>query len=306
MSKGFKIGLALGGGAARALAQIGVIEALERQRIPIDIITGTSMGAIIGSIYAVRPDVSALKERIFAYLDSEEFRDSKFDFMVEKDIFEGQGLFLRFSNLARKGIFYTRSMTRRAFVSEAIARRNFEFLVDDLAIEDTRIPFAATALDLISGEEVLLDRGRLREAVAATCALPGILHPVHVDGRVLVDGGWINAVPVEPAYRMGADFVIAVDVSNAIRSFEESENALEIIFRADAITRHALSEIQIAKADFVLRPAMKKTHWADFSETAELIRKGVEAVDSQIVQIRKEIGRQRVKAFLGLGRRGLG
>jgi len=306
MRKSFKIGLALGGGAARAMAQIGVIEALERHRIPIDIITGTSMGAIIGSIYAVHPDVSALKERVFAYLDSEEFRASKFDFMVEKDIFEGQGLLPRFTNLARKGFFYTRSMTRRAFVPEEIARNNFEFLVDDLTIEDTRIPFAATALDLISGEEVQLASGRLREAIAATCALPGILHPVYLNGRVLVDGGWINAVPVEPAYRMGADFVIAVDVSNTIRAYEEPENALEIIFRADAITRYALSEIQIEKADIVLRPDVKKTHWADFSETAELIRKGVAAVDSQILQIRKGIAHHRMKTFLGLGRRGSG
>ncbi len=301
MGRGFKIGLALGGGAARALSHIGVLEALERHRIPIDFITGTSMGAVIGAIYASNPDSALLKERILAYLESEEFRESKFDFMVEKDLLSGEGLFFRFSHLARKSLFYTLSMTRRAFVSEEISQKNFNFLVEDLLIEDLKIPFAATALDLISGQEVILDRGPLRRAIAATCALPGILNPVRINGKVLVDGGWIDAVPVEPARGLGADFVIAVDVSNEIREYDEPDNGLDTVFRADAITRFALSERQIEKADWVLRPNVGKIHWADFSEAAQMIRKGSDEVDSYSQEIQRGIRGKRLKAFFRLG-----
>ncbi|BCR05870.1 hypothetical protein DESUT3_29390 [Desulfuromonas versatilis] len=300
MSRGLKVGLALGGGAARALAHIGVIEGLLKHRVPVDVVTGTSMGAVIGAIYAFRPEVPYLKQRIEAYLGSEAFQESKFDFMVEKDLVDGEGLFFRFSQLARKSFFYTMSMTRRAFVSEEVADKNFGFLVDDVAIEELQLPFAAAALDLISGREVVLDRGSLRQAIAATCALPGILHPVRHDGRLLVDGGWIDAVPVAPARGLGADFVIGVDVSSEIREFEEPDNGLDTVFRADAITRYMLSEKLLENADYVLRPSVSKIHWADFSQAKEIIRRGAEEVDTQIEEIRKKLKARKIRRLFGM------
>jgi NTE family protein len=296
---GFKVGLALGGGAARALAHIGVLAVLREEGIPVDIITGTSMGAIIGAMYATDLDMEALQERIFSYLESDEFKVAKFDFMKEKDTVEGQGIFFKVSQLARKGFFYTLTMTKKAFVSEEISQRNFAYLVKDIAIEEARIRFAAVALDLVSGQEVILEKGSLRQAMAATCAIPGILHPVEMDGRILVDGGWIDAVPVEAAYRMGADFVIAVDVCNNLNGYEELGSGLDIVFRADAITRQVLSNEQLRKADVVLTPETWKIHWADFSQAARVIQSGRKEAEAHIGEVRRRLRNKRFRALFG-------
>jgi NTE family protein len=293
----FKVGLALGGGAARALAHIGILEVLREKDVPIDIITGTSMGAIIGAMYATNPDMEALREKIFSYLESDAFKVAKFDFMREKDAVEGEGIFFKVSQLARRGFFYTLTMTKKAFVSEEVSQRNFAFLVEDMAIEDFPIRFAAVALDLVSGEEIILHEGSLRQAMAATCAIPGILHPVEMAGRVLVDGGWIDAVPVEAAYRMGADFVIGVDVCNNLNGYEELGSGLDIVFRADAITRQVLSNEQLRKADIVLTPETRKIHWADFSQAAEVIQRGRREAEAHVGEILRGVRHQRLRTL---------
>lgn len=301
--KGFKIGLALGGGAARALAHIGVLEVLEENGIPVDIITGTSMGAIIGAMYASDLDTESLRKRIFSYLESDAFKIAKFDFMKEKDSVEGEGIFFKVSQLARRGFFYTLTMTKKAFVSEEVSKKNFAYLVRDIAIEETRIRFAAVALDLVSGHEIILQKGNLRQAMAATCAIPGILHPVEMGGQVLVDGGWIDAVPIEAAYRLGADFVIAVDVSNNLNGYEELGSGLDVVFRADAITRQMLSNEQLRRADFVLTPDTWKIHWADFSQAADMIRRGRMEAEAHVGQLRRRIRGGRFKAFFHRARK---
>jgi NTE family protein len=292
MSQPRRIGLALGGGAARAFSHIGVISALEKHGIPIDIVTGTSMGAIIGAMYAARGDVAGLKTRIMAYLQSEEFATSGFDFFRELDA-DGKGMLFQVGHLARRGLFNTLMVTRTALVGDETAARNYAYLVDDLAVEETRIPFAAVALDLSSGEEVVLDRGSLRRAIAASCAMPGVLNPVGHDGRLLVDGGWSEAVPVRAARRLGADFVIAVDVGDPPPAFDAPRNALDVIARADALVRGALAREQLKSADILLCPKNGVAHWADFSTAEQAIARGEEEVDRRLGALRRAIGKAR-------------
>jgi len=302
MSRPSRIGLALGGGAARAFSHIGVIAGLEKHGIPIDIVTGTSMGAIIGALYAARGDVSELKRKITAYLQSEEFATSGFDFFRELDA-DGEGLLFQMGRLARRGVFNALMVTRTALVSDETALRNYACMVDDMAIEETRIPFAAVALDLGSGEEVVLDRGPLRRAIAASCAMPGVLNPVEVDGRLLVDGGWAEAVPVRAARRLGADFVIAVEVGDPPPAFEPPRNALDVIGRADAMVRNSLANEQLKSADIVLCPRNGVSHWADFS-TAELaVSRGEEEVDRGIEELRRAMGKTKRTGWWGWGGR---
>jgi len=281
-----RLGLALGGGAARGMAHIGVLKALEEAGIKIDVITGTSMGAIIGGMYAARPQADLLREKFAAYLKSDIFRKSRLDFAIDREPGDGEGLFYRYSQLARQKLFLTLSMTKLAFVSQATADKSFAYLLPDINIEQMPIPFATSALDLRSCREVVLSSGPLRRAVAATSALPGVLPPVALDGMMLVDGGWINAVPITPARRLGADLVIAIDVGCDLGEIEEASSGLGVVFRADVAARNALSELQLTKADLLIRPEVGHNHWADFSRADLLIDKGYQAAKLRLPQIR--------------------
>lgn len=282
-----RVGLALGGGAARGLAHIGVLQALEEADVPVDLITGTSMGAIIGAMYASNPKIDPLYSKIMAYLNSDVFRKARLDFIIErKDKIDGEGLFFRFSQLARKKIFFTLAMTMISFVSQETRDKSFEYLLPDIDIENTKLPFAAIALDLISGTEVIIDSGSLRTAISATSALPGILPPVEYQDTKLVDGGWIDAVPVVPARMMGADIVIAVDVGCDLGDPAEASSGLDIVFRADAAARNALSSLQLQQADLIICPSVGINHWADFSRAEEIIANGRYATLEKLSEIK--------------------
>ena len=300
MAKGFKIGLALGGGAARAFSHIGVLDGLTRHGIPIDIVTGTSMGAIIGAMYATQPDVAAIKSRFAAYIDSEVFDESGFNFFKELDSHD-EGILAEMGRLARRGMFNALMVTKTALVNGKTAASSYAFLLEDLNVEQTRIPFAAVALDLASGEPVTLDHGRLRDVIAASCAMPGVLNPVKLADRLLVDGGWAETVPIRAARQLGADFVIAVDVGDSLSAFNTPRNALDVIARADSLARNALNKEQLKAADIVLSPQNGVTHWADFSTTEQAILRGEEEVDRQIDAVRRTLKKARLQSWLGWG-----
>lgn len=297
-----KIALALGGGAARGLAHIGILEVFQEEGIPVDVIAGTSMGAIIGAMYATDPDLRAIRQRFRDYLTSAEFKEARFDFIKDKDGVEGEGIFFKFSQFARKSLFLTNSITRRAFLSDQTSNNNLAFLIPDRAIEETRIPFCAAAMDLVAGEEFLFTSGSLQQALRASCAIPGIMPPLELQGRQLVDGGWIDAVPVQPARQLGADYVIAVDVGRDITDFDPPRSALDIVFRADAVTRHALSRQQLTQADFILCPITNGTHWADFNRMDELIEAGRQEAGRHLDELRRQLRRRQIRHFF-LGRK---
>jgi len=298
MSKRFKVGLALGGGAARAFSHIGVLAGLAKHGIPIDIVTGTSMGAIIGAMYATQPDVALIKSRFADYLGSDEFDESGFNFFKELESHD-EGILAEMGRLARRGVFNALMVTKTALVNEKTAANSYAFLIDDLNVGQTRLPFAAVALDLRNGESVVLNQGRLRDVVAASCAMPGVLSPVELEGRLLVDGGWVETVPIRAARQLGADFVIAVEVCDSLRVFKEPRNALDIIARADALARNALNREQIKSADIVLSPQTGASHWADFSTSSLAIDRGEEEVERQISALQRAIKKARWQSWFG-------
>ena len=299
MSKRFKVGLALGGGAARAFSHVGVLDGLTRYGVPIDIVTGTSMGALIGAMYATMPDVAAIKSRFAAYVESDEFAESGFNFFKELDSHD-EGILAEVGRMARRGVFNALMVTKTALVNDKPAASSYAYLLEDLTVAETRIPFATVALDLKNGERVVLSQGRLREVVAASCAMPGVLRPVELDGRLLVDGGWTETIPISAARQLGADFVIAVDVGDDLRRFSEPRNALDIIARADYLARNALNREQLKAADFVLSPENGVTHWADFSTSALAIRRGEQDVERRIVEPKSVLRKARWRNWISV------
>ena len=284
-----KIGLALGGGGARGLAHIGVLKVLERENIPIDLITGTSMGAIIGGVYALKKDISAIGKIAEKYSKISEFSiDLSFSEKERKD----KPLFLkRMSDFLKRGYILNLELRRQYINDGEGVKKIIKDLVDDRAFADTKIPFAAVAADLVSGKKVIIRKGKLFDALLASTSIPGMFPPVILDKKILVDGGIVDVVPIETAKSLGANFVIAVSVSQTIKKRAEFNNAVEILFRSDSITSAELRKLQLSFADVAISPKVGRFHWSDFSKPEQCIREGEIAAQNAISEIKEKLKR---------------
>ena len=164
-----KVGLALGGGAARGMAHVGVLRAFEREKLPVDIVSGTSMGAIIGGAYFALGSAADLEARVRKLLASEEFKKSKLSFLQESRD-RRRGLFFSVANFVRKGVLFGVSNLRPGFISAEAFAGNLATIIPDVLIENLPLPFCAVTLDINSAEEVLLRHGSLRRAATASSA----------------------------------------------------------------------------------------------------------------------------------------
>jgi len=193
-----KIGLALAGGGARGLSHIGVLKVFEERGVIPDIICGTSIGAIVGGKYALVPSWKVVWEDYKRSFEGEAFKKAGMELLQEE---ETHNPFQEFLKIINRGIVYSKALTSLSLVSlksylEAIE----DYFLYDTFIEETRIPFGAVALDMKTGKEVLLTRGSLVKAVAASSALPGIFPPVPWGDYLLVDGGWVDVMPSSCAF----------------------------------------------------------------------------------------------------------
>jgi NTE family protein len=252
-----KIGLVLGGGAARGFAHVGVIRALEQEKIPIDLIVGTSVGSLIGALYADKPSSFDL-ELIAFKLEKEDL----FDFSV--------------FNSATGPVIGDRL---EQFVKEKLARDK---------IEDLRIPFAAVATNLNTGEQVVLNRGSIAKAVRASSSIPGIFTPVQYLNMNLVDGGVVDNVPVDVARAMGADLVIAVNIGNDLVNYNIT-NIIDITLQAVNIMEKEISTFKMRSADVVIEPIVGFVKSMDFSKKESLMRTGIKAGQDAAPEIHKKI-----------------
>ena len=301
MRRGLKVGLALGGGAARGLAHVGVLKVLEENRIPVDLIVGTSVGALVGGVYATTRDATATEKRFREFIFSKAFKRARFDFLKESREAR-HGVMSRVVTLFKKGIFYSFSMAKTSWVSAEYFEHNINALLDDIPIDQAGIPFHAVAADMLTGDLVMLSQGGLRRAVSASSAVPGLLPPVALDGRLLIDGGWVAQVPVVPALDRGSDLVIAVDVSRELEPLAEQGSGLNIMVRAAAIRAEALRLMQGRLADILIEPDVGRVHWADFSAVDECVRRGEEAARARIPDIRHALRIARWPSFIGFSR----
>ncbi|MDH3786191.1 MAG: patatin-like phospholipase family protein, partial [Acidobacteriota bacterium] len=299
-----KVGLALGGGAARGIAHVGVIRGLVRAGIPIDIVSGTSMGAIIGGAYAATEEIDVLVERVREVLSSAEFQKNRLSFLRETKRSRG-GLFFSVANLVRKGIFFGVSNIRASFLSAEEFATSMAAILPDTDIDKLPLPFGAVSLDIKRAEEIVHRSGNLRRAAAASSAIPGILPPVKINGRVLIDGGWIDKVPVLPAFTMGADVVIAVDINADLVESKNYRKGVDIMFRANSIKDATLVSLQCGMADVVVRPAVSHIHWADFTAWERCIEAGERAAEEAVPAIRDLLRQERLFSIVrsGTGKR---
>jgi NTE family protein len=286
---GKKLGLALGGGGVRGFCHIGVLKVLEDEGITIDLIAGTSAGALIGGAYASGSSPQEIYRKVDAYILSPEFQSSTLREIGLTMNHTEQTFWEKTRNAIRKKYFLL-----SAFVKPAILRlKDFQDLIDyfipDIDIRETQIPFYAVATDLITGKQIVIAEGSLRRAVLASCAVPGAVDPVRLGDWLLADGGITSLVPVLTAREAGADAVIAVVVDREKNVSGEFETAQEIIYRAGDITSDKLQEAELLQADVVIRPRIGDLHWSDFSRAKGLIQEGETAARLALGEIREAI-----------------
>jgi len=285
--KKLKVGLALGGGGARGLAHIGVLKVLERENIPIDLITGTSMGAIIGGVYALKKDISAIEKIAEKYSKISEFN---IDFSFSEKERKDKPFFLKkMSDFLKRGYMLNLELRKKYINDGEGLKKIIKDLVGDKAFTDTKIPFAAVAADLVKGEKVIIKKGKLFDALLASASIPGMFPPVILDKKILVDGGIVDVVPIEAAQSLGASFVIGVNVSQTLKKRVEFNNAVEIFFRSDSITSSELRKLQLSFADVVITPKVGRFHWSDFSKPEQCVREGEIAAQNTILELKKKL-----------------
>ena len=282
-----KIGLALGGGGARGLAHIGVIKVLEKENIPIDVITGTSMGAIIGGLYALERDILSIEKNSKKYSDIGRF---DIGFTISEKNRKDRPFILRKVSEFLKKTYLLNLEFRRKYINEGEElRKVIKELVDNKTFEDTKIPFAAVAADLVRGEKVILQTGKLFNALLASASIPGMFPPIIINKKVLVDGGIVEVVPIEAARSLGANFIIAVNVSSTLKKRYEFSNMLEVLFRSDSITSNELRKLQLSFADAVITPKVERFHWSDFSRPDKCIKEGEIAAQNSIAKLKEKL-----------------
>jgi len=201
----------------------------------------------------------------------------------------------------RKGIFYGVSTMRPSFLSAEEFAGSMAAVIPEVDIEHLPVRFGAVTLDINSAEEVVITKGDLRRACKASSAIPGILPPVQVNGRMLIDGGWVDKIPVLPAFKMGADVVIAVDISAGVEQTKGYNRGVDIMVRANAIKDSILVGYLRRLADVVIEPETKNVHWADFGAYERCITAGSEATSAALPRIRHLLRHERVLSVLRFG-----
>jgi NTE family protein len=274
--------LVLGGGGARGLAHIGVLKVLEEEGLLPAAIVGTSMGAIVGGMYAQRPDAWAVENRMRSLIQSRSFQRIGLEAFSSEGIPDGYGTVERLYGRLRRGYGFVRTVWAQGIVQAPILMKFLGHLLDDVRIEQSVIPFAAVSCDLNTGSEVICNRGPIIPAVAASSAIPGIVSPVNIDGRSLVDGGPTSMVPVEAARRLWQMPIVAVTVSRNLRRTRRAANAIDVVLRAGAIARMQLTELNLRTADVVLRPRVDPYGWANFASYEKLIAEGERAARAMV------------------------
>ena len=291
-SKKNKIGLVLGGGGARGLGHIGVLKALKKHSIPIHMVAGTSIGAVIGAMYAATLDPHWIENKFKEFIDSEAYKRIGLHRLVPTSQ-PNSSIFQTTATYMKNQIIINLANDRLGILKQERLSEIIEFLLPVKTFEELKIPFSCLAVDLNSGEDVVFNSGNLIEAIVASSAIPGYIPPIEKDGMLLTDGAVSCPVPVKTVRKMGADFRISVDVG--LNHFEplENPNLLQVLGRAEQITSTRLGEVKSEKADITIRPDTMNVFWAEFDKIDQLIKLGAEETEKQFWQIKDNLKKKK-------------
>lgn len=259
LPKPAKVAVVLGTGAAKGFAHIGVLKVLESHRIPVHMVVGTSVGSLVGSLYAYGYNPYELQTIAFAIS-----KDDVADYTIPDNGFiKGEKL----ENFVNNKVRYT-------------------------TIDKFKIPFYAVATNIQTGEEMVFGRGNTGRAVRASCSIPGVFNPVMIGDKAYVDGGVVSPVAIDVARKFGADIVIVVDISSSLSSTTPT-GTFETIMQAVEIMHNKMSIIQLKNADVVIKPKVGTIGSSDFTKRHEAIMEGEKAAAEAMPAINQIISRLR-------------
>jgi NTE family protein len=297
---GKKVGLALGGGGVRGFSHIGVLNVLEQEGIDIDLIVGTSAGALIGGAYASGQSPREIQAKIDAYLRSPEFDASMLKSVGLTFSPENKSFFKQARTFIMNRFWFAQAFFKPSILPSNDFESLINYFLPEMDIRETKIPFHAVSTDLITGKKIIFSEGPLRQAVLASCSVPGALAPVRHGDWLLADGGITSLVPVHATREAGADVVIAVMVDRDLRADVSIETAKDVVYRAGEITTNALEASELESADVIIRPQVGNLHWMDFSRAVDLIKTGEQATRESLGKINASLPLyRRIARFAG-------
>jgi len=262
-----KVGVSLGSGGSRGFAHLGVLRALEEAKVPIDLVNGSSIGAVVGATYALHLNaekVARLVQDVLPKIDVGFF--NLFRYPASSPAFLRNWLAEAFCNL---------SALQMSIVSHRNNRRALGLLLGEKTFADTAIPFSAAAFDLLAGETVILKEGRLADAILASISIPGIFPPVERDGRLLVDGAVQADVPVRELRAEGADFVIGVRLVQEV--LKDYRNGFGLLIVIDQVKSDAVCAWELAASDFAITIDLPGYDMARFDQSVVAMEAGYDA-----------------------------
>jgi NTE family protein len=278
--------LVLGGGGARGLAHLGVIQVLEQAGVSIRAVVGASAGAIMGAAWLQRRDAGATIADLLAFLRSSAFARLGLAHAAGPDrTRRHRSMLSRLLTGWRRQVAMQLLFRRESLFHRRRLERLVSAAVDDGSLESLRLPLLVAAFDLKSGEEVVLDHGRLREALTASASVAGFFPPVVVDGRRLVDAGLADTLPVAVAVARFGRPVVAVDLSRDVDTAVEPRSAFEILLRTEELASRFNSRQRAMLADVEVAPRLGGRWWLDFSAPETIVAAGAAAAKERLDEV---------------------
>jgi len=285
-----KIALALGGGGARGLAHIGFLRVLEKENIPISRICGCSMGAMIGGVYSLYKNADRMEEEAYNFVNHPIFREFNFDDFaaIDNQAEDWKGKVMNVMGRIKVGLSLFKTLAHESIYGNNLVDKIYNNY-PDAPIEDLKIPFTAITNDILSGREILIGDGSLRQAVRASSAIPGYFPPVKYGKYLLVDGGVSNLVPTQYFRKNKNELILGVDVSQPIAESKEPKSGVNFMQRAESIREYHLMKLKTQNADKLVRCNLNGISWADFSSMDEIIKYGEKSAKKVIPWIKDNL-----------------
>lgn len=282
-----KLGLALGGGGSRALSHLGVLTALESLGIHIDAIAGSSMGSILGALYATSLDARATRDRAATYFQRSSLFGSYRKPKKNDGLQPRRGIWGWIQKCVVTASIAATLTFRRSLLPWNPAFRAIEDLIPSCGIEELRIPFASVALNLSEGRLEVFRKGDLRTALFAGASVGVVYPPYRVGEDFFVDAAPVSSVPVRACRELGVDVVIAVDIRSPLPMPFPIQHGFDVLRRIESIESKLLNDRETSEADLLLRPPTGEVFWGDFSRLAPILEAGERVIQDHAEELRR-------------------